>query len=49
MRGMSLACEAGGLDVNVHSYILQMRKLLERYRQGPYSGEVKGFARCSCE
>jgi hypothetical protein len=44
MRGVSLAYEAGGPDVNVHSYILQLRKLLERYCQGPYSDEVEGFA-----
>jgi hypothetical protein len=44
MRGVSLAGEAGGPDVNVHSYVLQLRRSLERYCNGPYSNEVKGFA-----
>lgn len=44
MRGVSLACEAGGPDVNVQPYILQLRKLLEEYCKDPYSKEVKGFA-----
>lgn len=44
MRGVSLACELGGPDVNIDSYILQLRKLLAKYCNGPYSDEVKGFA-----
>jgi len=44
MRGVSLACEAGGPDVNVHSYILQLRRLLGKHCRGPYSDEVEGFA-----
>ena len=44
MRGVSLACEAGGPDINVHAYILQLRRLLEKHCQGPYSDEVEGFA-----
>jgi hypothetical protein len=46
MRGVSLAYEAGGPDVNpeARSYILQLRRLLEKFCNGPYSKEVKGFA-----
>lgn len=44
MRGVSLAAELGGPEVNVDSYILQLRRLLAKYCQGPYSDEVKGFA-----
>ena len=44
MRGVSLAYEAGGPDVNAQPYILQLRKLLDKYCKGPYSNEVKGFA-----
>jgi hypothetical protein len=44
MRGVSLAYEAGGPDVTAQPYILQLRKLLEKYCNGPYSNEVKGFA-----
>ena len=35
MRGVSLAYEAGGPDVNVHPCILQRRKLLRKYCDGP--------------
>ena len=44
MRGVSLACEEGGPEVNVDSHVLQLRELLGKYCQGPYSDEVKGFA-----
>ena len=43
MRGVSLAGEMGGPEGNVHSYVLELRGLLERYCNGPYK-EVKGFA-----
>jgi hypothetical protein len=44
MRGVSLAYEAGGPDINVQPQILRLRKLLEKHCNGPYSDEVKGFA-----
>jgi hypothetical protein len=44
MRGVSLAYEAGGPDVNLQPCILQLRKLLAKFCNGPYSNEVKGFA-----
>ena len=44
MRGVSLAYEAGGPDVNIQQHVLQLRKLLARYCRGPYSSEVGGFA-----
>ena len=44
MRGVSLACEAGGPDVNVLQYVLQLRRLLGKYCKGPHSNEVQGFA-----
>ena len=43
-RGISLAYEAGGPDVDIQPHIVRMRKLLETYCKGPYSDEVQGFA-----
>ena len=44
MRGVSLAFEAGGPDVDVLSRVLRLQKLLEKYCEGQYSKDVKGFA-----
>src|SRR5437899_3184966 len=44
MRGVSLAEEAGGPEVDVHDHVLRLRRLLAQYCQGPYSREVLGFA-----
>jgi len=44
MRGVSLAYESGGPDVNIQPHILRLRELLETFCKGPYSHEVQGFA-----
>ena len=44
MRGVSLACEIGGPHFDLHSSILQLRRLLAKHCLGPYSEEVLGFA-----
>jgi hypothetical protein len=43
-RGVSLAEEDGGPEVNVHEHVLRLRKLLEKFCNRPYSTEVLGFA-----
>ena len=44
MRGVSLAEESGGPDVNIHDDVLRLRRLLAKFCKGPYSSEVLGFA-----
>jgi len=43
-RGVSLAEEDGGPEVNVHGDVLRLRGLLAKYCNRAYSPEVLGFA-----